>query len=159
MKTVLLVAALALGINTLPVAGEVKRLSDPIASDATSETFGRLLDDRAPVATLAELVAHPERYMGREVEVSTRIAKVCQMKGCFFIAAEGAHSLRVSFLDYGFFVPTDSASKRVTLNAELVAKRLSVDEAAHMNEDLGGGSALAAGVSYELVAAAVRIPK
>ena len=140
------------------VQAEVKRLSEPVTADSDSETFGGLLQEDAVQATLAELAMQPEAYLGEPVWVQARIARVCQMKGCFFIATDQGHSMRVSFLDYGFFIPTDSADKRVTLTAELVEKRITAADAEHMNVDLGG-EAVASGVSYELVASAIRIPR
>ncbi len=139
---------------------DVIRLSEPVAKTATTETFAAEaveMPDIAPMS-LAALMADAPALAGQEVVVTTRVARVCQKKGCFFIAQEGADSIRVSFKDYAFFVPTDSSGKTVTLVAELVETEVSESQAAHYREDLEGGS-VAPGRQFELVASVVRIPR
>lgn len=142
------------------VYAETLRLSAPVTQDENTETFGKTLDVSLPKVTLAGLLNDSQNYLGKQVQIDTRIAKVCQKKGCFFIAQQNEHVLRVSFKDYGFFVPTDSSGKTVTLNAELIQKNLSPEQAAHFKSDLKTDSDLVkSGVVYELVATAVRIPR
>lgn len=89
-------------------ATEVLRLSEPVAQDAKSETFGAELDETLQKVTLKDLVAQSADYVGKPFQLDTEVAKVCQKKGCFFIAQQGNDVMRVAFRDYGFFVPTDS---------------------------------------------------
>ena len=145
------------------VNAEVIRLSEPVESDQLTETFGSPINEALPVFSLSEIVGDAENVVGQNVLIQTRIGKVCQKKGCFFLATEGALAIRVSFSDYSFFVPTNSGGKAVTLAGQLIQKELSGEEAAHFNADLqdGGqddGSRLSAGRVYEIVADAVRIP-
>ena len=67
--------------------------------------------------------------------------------------------LRVSFVDYSFFVPTDISGRRVTLVGELVRVERSDEQAEHMSEDLGSNAAVESGVVYEIVATSVRVPR
>ncbi|MEM8769079.1 MAG: DUF4920 domain-containing protein [Pseudomonadota bacterium] len=134
------------------------RLSEPVTEDAKTETFGARLDESLPTMSLAELIAAAEEKLDQPVLVETRVGRVCQKKGCFFLATEGDLAVRVSFKDYGFFVPTDSSNKTVTLAGRLVQREVSAEQAAHFNSDLKGAS-VAAGVVYEIVADGVRIPK
>ena len=53
------------------------------------------------------------------------------------VLAEGARSIRVTFQDYGFFVPKDIAGKTVVVEGVLSRRRLSADEAKHYAEDSG----------------------
>ena len=136
------------------------RLSEPVASDLLTETFGSLIDDTQPSRTLSEVLDEAERIEGQNLLIETRIGKVCQKKGCFFLATEGTLSVRVSFKDYGFFVPTNSSGKEVLLSGQLVQRDLSQEEAAHFNSDIqDGGATLSAGPVYEIVADAVRVPR
>ncbi len=139
---------------------EVIRLSEPVSANELTETFGNapVEIDETTAVDLAELLDGAESLLGKSVVVNTRVAKVCQKKGCFFIAQQGALSVRVSFKDYGFFVPTDSGGKEVLLLGELVRKEVSEAEARHFSEDLGGAE-VAAGKRYEIVASAVRVPR
>ena len=139
---------------------ETIRLSEPVAQDENSETFGTVLDTSLPTVSLAHLLSSPEKYQGKNFQLETRISKVCKKKGCFFIAQQEEHVVRVSFKDYGFFVPTDSSGKTVTLAGELVQKEVSADQADHFNKDLKDGSnSLKSGTVYEIVASSVRIPR
>ncbi len=136
------------------------RLSEPVAADEKSETFGVMLDASLPEVTLANLLKSPEKHSGKTFQVNTRISKVCQKKGCFFIAQQEQHVIRVSFKDYGFFIPTDSSGKTVTLAGELVQKELSAKQAEHFNKDLNDNSnSLNSGIVYEIVARSIKIPR
>jgi len=136
------------------------RLSEPVAQTADFETFGALLDESVPMVALEKLAKDGGDFVGRPVRVVARVAEVCQKKGCFFIAREGNSVVRISFKDYGFFVPTDIGGKRVTLVGEVVAREVTPDEAAHYAEDLGtAGSPVEPGKVYEIVATSVRVPR
>lgn len=137
---------------------EVVRLSEPVEATPDYETFGAPVPDAGKVLTLGELIANSDDYLGREVLVNTRIAKVCQKKGCFFVAQEGAASARITFKDYGFFIPTDSGGKDVTLVGTLSRKTLSAEQAEHYARDLGENEVAGpSAVEYAIVATAVRI--
>ena len=87
---------------------DVIRLSEPVEVTDNYEVFGAPLTAAGPELGLKELVSNSDRYLDSDVLVTTRIAKVCQKKGCFFVAQEGDAIARVTFKDYGFFIPTDS---------------------------------------------------
>ena len=156
----LLVAAMLLS----PVgakAGEdgVVRLSEPVEATDTHETFGAKLPEAGSAMALAKLLADADRYLDREVKVTARVAQVCQKKGCFFVAQDESHTARVSFKDYGFFVPSDISGRTVTLAGELKRKNMSAEQAEHYNTDLGDESAFEPGAQYEIVATSVRVPR
>ena len=147
--------------STLVSADEssVIRLSEPVEQTAEAETFGAPLDMSVPQVRLEEIASDGATYVGTPVRVAARVSQVCQKKGCFFIAREGDAFVRVSFKDYGFFVPTDISGKRVTLVGEVVAKDVSPEEAEHFVEDLGAATAaVQPGKTYEIVATSVRVP-
>ena len=139
---------------------KVIRLSEPVEQTADAETFGALLDESVPMVALEELASDGGDYVGQPVRVIARVSEVCQKKGCFFIAQEGNSVMRISFKDYGFFVPTDISGKRVILTGEVVAREVTVDDAAHYAEDLGAAdSPVEPGQVYEIVATSVRVPR
>jgi hypothetical protein len=138
-------------------AGEVVRLSEPVATTDTTETFGSVLDEAVRLIELEDVGAD---NVGETVRVEARVSQVCQKKGCFFIAVEGNTTVRVSFENYGFFVPTDVSGKRVTFVGEVIEKEVTKEEAEHFAEDMGNASAaVAPGKTYEIVATAVRVPR
>lgn len=139
---------------------EVKRLSEPVVVTDSYETFGSKLPEGGDSLSLGELMSDNQKYLDQEVLVETRIAKVCQKKGCFFVATEGPSTARVTFKDYGFFIPTDSGGKDVVLLGTFSRKSVSKEEAEHYSKDLGEKVASApAKFEYSIVATAVRIPK
>jgi hypothetical protein len=155
---------LVLGIMsfTLPIFAddEVKRLSEPVLVTDTHEFFGATLPDQGTPMRLDELINAGDKYQDQEVLVTTRIAKVCQKKGCFFVATQAAATARVSFKDYGFFIPTDSGGKTVLLLGTFSRTSVSVEEAEHYARDLGGTTdSSPEDFQYSIVASAVQIPR
>jgi hypothetical protein len=145
---------------TFGVYAATLRLSEPVTQDAQSETFGVKLDNSLPKISMENLVTDSSSHLANPFQVEARIAKVCQKKGCFFIAEQDQHTLRVSFRDYGFFIPTDSSGKTVTLAGELIQKEVSPEQAAHFKADLRSETDLVKpGVVYEIVADSVKIPR
>lgn len=138
---------------------ETLRLSKPVTFDAQTETFGVKLDDSLPKQSMENLVTDSLSHLTTKFQVEARIAKVCQKKGCFFIAQQDQYVLRVSFRDYGFFIPTDSSGKQVIIAGELVQKDMGKKQAEHLKADLKSESDfIKAGVVYEIVADSVKIP-
>lgn len=139
---------------------EVLRLSEPIEVTATYEVFGSALPEAGTPLSLGDLITDNEKYLDQEVLVKTRIAKVCQKKGCFFVATQGPSTARVTFKDYGFFIPTDSGGKDVVLLGTFSRKTVSKEQAEHYAADLGEKAASTPDkFEYSIVASAVKIPR
>ncbi len=157
----ILTALLLTFLAAVGTAGEVVRLSEPVLSDDTSETFGGTLPADAEVRRLAEVIEESGRWLGEPVVVTARIGQVCQKKGCFFIAQDRDVVVRVSFKDYGFFIPTDAGGKQVTFAGVIERVEVSNEQAEHFAEDLGGDedSPVVPGPAYTIVASAIQIPR
>jgi hypothetical protein len=139
----------------------VVRLSEPVNATPDYEEFGAELPVSDTLHSLSEAVAAMPEIDGDPVLIETEVHQVCQKKGCFFIARDGATVARVRFKDYGFFIPTDSAGKTVTLAGVVSRVELSPEQAAHFAEDLGetGPDSTMAQFEYQIMATAVRIPR
>jgi hypothetical protein len=139
---------------------KVQRLSEPVEVTATHNIFGGALPESGTPLSLANLLGNSDKYLDQEVLVATRIARVCQKKGCFFLAQDGPSIARVTFKDYGFFIPTDSAGKDVVLLGTFSRKPVSKQEAEHYSADLGEKAAIAPErFEYSIVASAISIPR
>jgi len=150
---------IVIAMLTSVAMAETIRLSEPVEQTADTETFGSPFDDSAPLVKLEAIADDGQAWVGRPVRVVASVSEVCQKKGCFFIARDGQSIVRVSFKDYGFFVPTDIGGKRVALIGEVVAREVTPDEAKHYAEDLGtAADTLKPGMTYEIVASSVRVP-
>ncbi len=152
--------AVCLSVLAAPLSADTIRLSEPVESTPEWEVFGVAMSDKQPGLGLKELIAREDEFEGQEVRVTTRVAKVCQKKGCFFIATEGAASARVSFADYSFFVPTDSGGKDVTLVGTFSRQPLPAERAAHYAEDMGEAPPdNPPAFEYAIVATSVLVPR
>lgn len=136
---------------------EVIRLSEPVEATDDYETFGAPLP-AAEAMSLAAVIEGAERYADTDVQITAKVKQVCRKKGCFFVAQDGPHIARVSFKDYGFFVPTDIGGRTVTLHGVLKRHELGKAQAEHFSEDAGRPGAFRPGPQYEIVATSVRIP-
>ena len=159
-RTLLVLGMMGMASATFAGEDEVKRLSEPVAVTSSHETFGALVPDTGAPLSISELVKDNDKYQDQEVLLATRIAKVCQKKGCFFVAQDGAATARVSFKDYGFFIPTDSGGKDVVLLGTFSRKNVSKEEADHYAKDLGEtADSSPESFQYSIVASAVKIPR
>jgi len=128
-----------LGIVGLLVSGCQKTAQEPKTHDkqVTYDTFGAAITEEHALP-LSEIMAQPEAYIDKPVKVKAKVVDVCQMKGCWMAldAGEG-RTIRVTFKDYGFFVPKDIHGREVVLQGTLVKKTMSVEELRHLAEDAG----------------------
>ena len=161
---------IALAISTLWVsvtlaqeaAGDrVIRLSEPVEVTDEYEVFGSRVEQIGEVKGLSEIVANAAAHDDTEVFVRAKVAKVCQKKGCFFVAQDGDAIARITFVDYSFFVPTDSGGKDVTIVGTFGTKLLSEEKARHYAQDAGTDPSQITGpkTEYSIVATSVIIPK
>ena len=162
MKT-LLIAVCTLFISTGVMAqdAEVIRLSEPVQQTDAYEVFGAEVDTWDTAIELSELINAPEDYTDKVITIETEIAEVCEKKGCFFVANAGSESARITFKDYGFFIPTDSKGKTVKLIGNFEVKELTEEEAKHYAEDAGQEPDKITGPQkeYSIVATSVLVPK
>lgn len=162
MKTIFVLTLTILMGSSLNAQDKKKviKLSEPIKITDTYEVYGNEVDNFETPKTLTEVLLSDDKSSSTVI-VNTSIAEVCEKKGCFFIAQEGEHSARITFKDYGFFVPTDSKGKTVTIIGELSKKVLSEEQAKHFAEDAGKSADSISGeqVEYSIVASTVIIQK
>lgn len=71
-------------------------------------------------------------------KIETKIMSCCKKKGCWMKVDLGAgEEMRVTFKDYGFFVPLDAAGKTVIMEGKAYYDTTSVDMLRHYAEDAG----------------------
>ena len=137
------------------------RLSEPAYETEKYELFGEPIkeSDFQPAVRLAEIVDSKQKE--GPVKLVTTVAQVCQKKGCFFIARDENYTARITFKEYGFFIPTDSEGKEVVLVGEFSVKTLSEDQAKHFAEDAGENPGKISGdqKEYSVVASSIIVPK
>ena len=110
---------------------------EEVAEDApTLEYFGEEISwDGAK--DVAELLSLGEEAEG-ELKVRGVITDVCQMKGCWMKVDLGnGETMRVTFKDYGFFVPKDAAGREVVIEGIAAMKVTDAETLRHYAEDAG----------------------
>jgi hypothetical protein len=72
-----------------------------------------------------------------DVVIKTTVAEVCPKKGCWMNVngVKANEVVRVTFKDYGFFVPTELNGKEVAMKGRFVKHIESVEEQKHLLKD------------------------
>lgn len=137
------------------------QLSEPVEQTAEYRVFGSSFDSRMPTTALGELIEKPGEFDNKTVTTEGVIKLVCQKKGCFFMLESDNGEARITFKDYSFFIPTNTAGARVKLNGTFNMKTLTEEKAKHYAEDAGKNSETVTGPQkeYSLVATSVVIYK
>lgn len=159
-KAAVVLSLAAVTATPAVLAGEVIRLSEPVQTGEGYEVFGAPVETAGDALPLAQIVAASDDYAGQQVQATATVAQVCQKKGCFFVAQDGEAVARVTFVDYSFFVPTDSGGKDVTIVGTFNRKVISEAQAKHFAEDAGQDPAAVSGPreEYSIVATSVVVP-
>jgi hypothetical protein len=113
---------------------EVKN-EQAVAEELAYESFGAIITDAqaAPVAELA-VMAGDSAY----TKVRGTIVEVCQAKGCWMKLDLGNNeTMRVTFKDYGFFVPKDAKGREVVIEGVALKSLTPVEELQHYAKDAG----------------------
>lgn len=101
-----------------------------------AKVFGAALTDQ-PRSTLAELLAQPEAHLNKTLLVEGSVRRACSRKGCWMEVASDAASpgVRVTFKDYGFFVPTDSAGSRALIQGVVELEEVKKSHVDHLESE------------------------
>ena len=108
-------------------ASSVARAQDSVV------TRGAPLGD-SPVVSLADVMSDSDAFLNKTVTVEGSVNKVCQMMGCWLeLVDSGSESgVRVTFKDYGFFVPTNSEGQLARLEGQFETNVFSKEDADHL---------------------------
>lgn len=143
-------------------SGPTVRLSEPVYATEQAEYFGDRINEQTAPVNLRQAVLASREGTGEspgEQLIQTEVSQVCQKKGCFFIARQDDLVARISFKDYGFFIPTDSSGKTVTLLGTVERQALSAEQIAHLEDDLGLSDGGLAPLELNIIASAIKIPR
>jgi Domain of unknown function (DUF4920) len=99
------------------------------------DTFGKKIKPNGsqPVSSLTS-----ENVPASSVKVEGEVESVCQAAGCWMkVKMADGKTMRVTFKDYGFFVPKDLAGTKVIFEGQPAVKTTSVADLRHYAEDAG----------------------
>jgi hypothetical protein len=110
------------------------------AAQSPAKAFGAPIS-AGPELALAEVLSKPERFRDQAITVEGQVRSACTRRGCWMEIAEGGDpklpGCRVTFKDYGFFVPTDSAGARAKVQGTLGVNTLPPERVAHLESEGG----------------------
>ncbi len=91
----------------------------------------------SPRVSLDSVLRNPDAFVGTSVIVEGNVGAVCTRKGCWMEISqkEGDKGIRVTFKDYGFFVPTDSEGLLVLAEGEVQLNPMSKDDVEHLESE------------------------
>lgn len=112
-------------------------LSVCLQAETKISSFGEVFEVKNPVE-IAQAIGSIEKQSGAfDGQLKGQVHKVCEKKGCWMILKSESQEVRITFKDYGFFVPLDLQQKWVVAQGRLEKKQLSLKEARHYAKDAG----------------------
>jgi len=107
----------------------------------TDESFGKKIKEKGAIEA-----GKIESKLGKKeimpMTVTGTVESVCKVKGCWMkIVTEEGKSMRVTFKDYGFFVPKDITGRTVVFAGEAKRKTTPVADLQHYAKDAGKSQA------------------
>lgn len=119
--------------------GTTAQTRDQVDDDGVVRRGAALSD--AEAITVATALGQADELDGQQVKLTGEVDAVCSKKGCWMsLASEDGVSVRVTFKDYGFFVPGKSPGMTATVEGELAVKILDVETAQHYEDDRVDGT-------------------
>jgi hypothetical protein len=86
--------------------------------------------------TVDALLAQPEKFVGKTVQVKGKITEVCQAMGCWMeLAGENGKGIHMQFEHGVVEIPKDSAGKMAVAEGKLSKTELTRDEAVARAEE------------------------
>jgi len=112
----------------------------PMTAAAPAKAFGAPIT-AGPELALSDVLAHPERFRDQAVTVEGQVRSACTRRGCWMELAQSSDpklpGCRVTFKDYGFFVPTDSAGSHAKVQGTFGVNTLPPERVAHLESEGG----------------------
>jgi len=115
-----------------------------------------------PEVALATIVANPNAYADKTVITEGKVHRACSRKGCWMEIGEGSNACRVTFKDYSFFVPTNSAGAHARLQGRVETSRVERAAVEHLESEgarFQGKSEDGTATEVRLVASAVQLTR
>ena len=91
--------------------------------------------------SVEKLMAAPESYVGKTVQVKGKVTEVCQMMGCWMNLTDGEKMVRIKVNDGDIVFPKDAPGKTAVAEGKLSKQELSKEQvlasAKHEAEEQG----------------------
>jgi hypothetical protein len=112
-----------------------------LTASAQTSFHGTKISPSGAIST-SQLVTKLARTDTLHAKVQGQVESVCKVKGCWMkVKLDDGQTMRVTFKDYGFFVPKDIAGKTVVFEGKAFQNVTSVKDLQHYAEDAGKSKA------------------
>ena len=133
-----LVACKTTAEPTPDAAAQAAAPAPSAAAAAPRKTFGAPVSGGAAIA-LSDVLKTPDKFADQSVLIEGEVRRACTRKGCWMELSTdqdpAAPGCRVTFKDYGFFVPIDSAGSKARVEAKVESKLLKPQLVTHLEEE------------------------
>lgn len=131
-----LVVLCATSLLTACGGGETPAETSPETAQSAVQRYGDSTFTEEGVLSMTEFTNQMQGKDSMELKLSGTILECCQKKGCWMTMDMGnGNTMRVTFKDYGFFMPMNSAGMTAVLKGWAKVDTLSVDLQKHYLED------------------------
>jgi hypothetical protein len=122
-----LILLLAVALLAFPILG----------SEEAPVLRGAPVAPDAPAIPLGDVLAQPAAYADKQIVVEGVIAASCSEKGCWMqlVPSDGEGMVRVTFKDYGFFIPLNAKGMKARAEGVTVVRTLTKAHADHLEEE------------------------
>lgn len=97
--------------------------------------LGKPFSVKEPVS-IASLLAHPDDYAGKTVQVKGKITEVCQMMGCWMdLVGDGGQKIRIKVEDGEIAFPKDASGKAAVAEGRFTKTVLTRDQVVAQAEE------------------------
>jgi hypothetical protein len=127
--------------SSAPAGGDTTKSTAVAPSTPKSQKVARFGGrfGAADPASFDAVLASPDEFSGRPVIVEGHVRRACSRRGCWMelaaSPAEKSPACRVTFKDYGFFVPTDAAGSHARVQGSVRIKTVSAARVRHLSEE------------------------
>lgn len=112
-----------------------------LTASAQTSYHGAKITPAGAIST-TQLVSKLAKTDTVAAKVQGQVESVCAVKGCWMkVKLDDGQTMRVTFKDYGFFVPKDIAGKTVVFEGKAFQNVTSVKDLQHYAEDAGKSKA------------------
>jgi hypothetical protein len=137
--SLILTAALSLPAQACAEHAQAAKAKDTVRAVASApageKSYGKGVTLKQEPISLKEALAKKDELKDKEILLKAKVATVCQASGCWLTLKEGKTEVRVTFANYSFFVPKDSAAKEAVMQGKLFEKEITAAEARHYAQD------------------------
>lgn len=118
---------------------EIPAVNEEQLEEIAYISYGEKIHDEQAMTSkdLAKVYQNLKINDSVQIKVKTTINGVCAKKGCWIEIPVGDETARVTFKDYGFFLPKNGQGKEVVLVGEAFKSKTSKEDLKHFAMDAG----------------------